>query len=62
MNVPDDDLELVSITVTKARAAGEGGEDDPIAAIIDALDTAQAPVFGDDKKKTYVVIEIVPDA
>jgi hypothetical protein len=57
MNINDDDLELVTLTVEQVRdMAGNV----PNAELDGALDNMQGAVFGGDKPKSYVVIEIVP--
>jgi hypothetical protein len=62
MNIPDDDIigDTVTMTVTKARVVIDTAAvpDE----LLEAFDEAQGPVFAGEKKSTFVIIEIVPDA
>jgi hypothetical protein len=57
LNLDDDNIEQVSITLAQARKES-GADTEAEEAIETAIDNAQAHVFGGDHDVAYVVIEI----
>jgi hypothetical protein len=58
MNLPDDDIEVLTLTIDQARKVDRVGEHELLDQIFEAIDKAQAAVFSGEKKRTYVLIEI----
>jgi hypothetical protein len=58
LNLENDNVELVSVTVDQAR----DNDFDIAGHIAEALDNAQARVFGGDYANAFLVIEIVKGA
>lgn len=56
MNIHDDDIGAhITLTVGVAREINCDNDE-----LMNALDEAQAPVFGGERKRSFVIVEIIP--
>ena len=56
LDTENDNVNIVTMSVSRVREIETGIDE-----FDTALDEAQAPVFGDETKVFYLVIEIIPD-